>query len=72
MKIGDYELSPDTIFYVTGNDDKPVTVNAGTDLPMCAIWIDNEPHPYKMEGAFLLPCSEEAFQDLIISSQAAS
>ena len=72
MKIGDYQLGPDTIFYVTGDDQQPVTVNAGGDIPMSAIWINGQPKTFNLEGAFLLPCTPESYQDFIIESQAAA
>ena len=54
-----------------GDDQQPVTVNAGGDIPMSAIWINGQPKPFNLEGAFLLPCTPESFQDFIIESQAA-
>ena len=73
MKIGDYELGPDTLFFMTGDDQLPITMNAGGDIPMTAIWINGHPKEYTLrEGAFVLPCTPKGFQDLIIDSQADS
>ena len=73
MKIGDYELSSDTIFFVTGDDQLPITMNAGGNIPLTAIWINGHPKAYQLrEGAFVLPCTPEAFQNIIAESQTAS
>jgi hypothetical protein len=72
MKIGKYEISSSAIFYVTGEDGMPVSVNAGKDIPMVAIWLDGEPHAFDMKDEFMLPSSAEAFQALVMDSQAAS
>ena len=72
MKIGKYEISPSAIFYVTAEDEYPVSVNAGGDIPMVAAWVNGEPKPFSMEGVFMLPISSSAFQALVMESQAAS
>lgn len=72
MKIGKYEISPSAIFYITGEDRLPVSVNAGGDIPMVAIWINGEPKPFDMKGEFMLPSSASDFQALVMDSQAAS
>ena len=72
MKIGNYEISPSAIFFVTGEDGLPVSVNAGKKLPMVAIWINGEPKEFDMKDEFMLPSSAEAFQALVMDSQAAS
>lgn len=68
MKIGNYELSENTLFYKTGDDDLPITINAGGDIPLTAIWIDGEPKAYKLpENGFILSSNFEEFQSLLIS-----
>jgi len=72
MKIGNYEISPSAIFYVTAEDGLPVSVNGGKDLPMVAIWINGEPKEFSMKDEFLLPSNAQVFQALVMDSQAAS
>ena len=43
MKIGKYELSASAIYYVTAEDEYPVSVNGGDGIPMVAAWINGEP-----------------------------
>jgi len=72
MQIGKYEISPSAIFYVTAEDEYPVSVNAGDGIPMVAAWINGEPQPFNMKGVFMLPINSSAFQALVMDSQAAS
>jgi len=72
MKIGKYELSASAIYYVTAEDEYPVSVNGGDGIPMVAAWINGEPQPFDMKGVFMLPISPSAFQALVMDSQAAS
>jgi len=73
MKVGNYELSPNTTFYITGSDEIPITCNAGGDIPQCAIWIKGNPKPYSLpEKGFILPTNFEGFKAAIIASQAES
>jgi len=72
MKIGNYEISPSAIFYVTSEDGLPVSVNAGKDIPMVAIWIKGEPKEFSLKEEFLLPSNAQVFQALVMDSQAAS
>jgi hypothetical protein len=66
MKIGDYEISESTTFYKTGDDELPITINAGGDIPRCAIWIDGEPKAYTLpEGGFILSSNFEEFKSLL-------
>jgi len=66
MKIGNYELSPETEFLITGDDKLPITINAGGDIPRCAIWIDGKPNPYKLpEDEFILFSDFEGFKSLL-------
>ena len=71
MKIGNYELSPETDFYVIVDDEIPITINAGGDIPRCAIWINGKPKPYELpKGGFILPSDFKWFQAAIMASQA--
>lgn len=71
MKIGNYEISESTTFYISVDDELPITINAGGDIPPCAIWIDGKPKPYELpKDGFILPSNSEAFQELIMDSQA--
>lgn len=72
MKIGNYEISPSAIFYVTSEEGLPVSVNAGKDIPMVAVWINGEPKEISMGDEFLLPSNAQVFQALVMDSQAAS
>ena len=72
MKIGNYEISPSAIFYVTSEDGLPVSVNAGKDIPMVAVWINGEPKEISMGDEFLLHSNAQVFQALVMDSQAAS
>ena len=73
MKVGNYELSPETFFYVIVNDEIFITINAGGDIPFCAIWINGKPKPYELpEGGFILPSDFKSFQAAIMASQAES
>ena len=69
MKIGNYELSPDTRFYTSFDEERLVTCGAGGDIPLCAIWVNGKPKPYDMKNVYLLSCTPERFQDLYIFSQ---
>ena len=71
MKIGNYEISPSAIFYVTAEDGLPVSVNAGKDIPMSAIWINGEPKEYNL-SAYHLPITKEKFYELAILDHSAS
>ena len=66
MKIGNYTLGPDTIFFST-EEGEPVTMNAGGDIPMTAVWRDGKPKTY---GGFLLPSDQEFFRASILSQAA--
>ena len=71
MKIGNYEISSSANFFITGDDNIPISLNAGGDIPDCAIWINGKPKPYELPAdAFILPCSPQGFQDLVMASQA--
>ena len=66
MKIGNYELSPETEFLITGDDWLPITINAGRDIPRCAIWINGKPKPYELpEDEFILFSDFEEFKSLL-------
>ena len=66
MKIGDYEISESTTFYKTGDDELPITINAGGNIPPCAIWIDGKPKPYELpKYGFILSSTCEEFQSLL-------
>jgi hypothetical protein len=66
MKVGNYELSPETLFYVVVDDEIPITINAGGDIPLCAIWINGKPKPYELpKGGFILSSNFEEFKSLL-------
>jgi hypothetical protein len=72
MKIGKYEINEKAQFYIVVEDEIPVSVGAGENIPRVAAWVNKEPKEYKLGKSFFVPCDKNKFYDLVMSAQASS
>jgi len=71
MQIGKYEISDDAIFCIVVEDEIPVSIGAGSDIPRIAKWSNGEPKEYNL-SAYHLPITKEKFYELAILDHSAS
>ena len=67
MKINGHTLSDKALFYILVDDELPISVNNGNDLPFVAIWENGKPRKFDMSNEFCLPIDADRFEKMVKS-----